>query len=210
MCSSLDKGLRVWLGKCSRGSEMEKASSAFCGNEDGFVTPSRDVQVASGLPVDGVPSVVNGCSAAIKASMAPGPVTSMLPISNRRSSTITGGFCLFDISSSSFHSCKNADGCTRIKTFLRSFFPFFVFVSSTSTISTSFDFSSAAQTNVTGAVGRLYPSSPLRSNTHVCKLLVPALHFLPFLPQASSPSTPTPLNTLSTPSTVPSICTVDI
>ena len=193
---------------------MEKASSAFCGNEDGFVTPSRDVQVASGLQVVGVPSVVNGCSAAIKASMAPGPVISMLPISNRRSSTITGGFCLFDISSSSFHSCKNADGCTRIKTFLRSLFPFFfVFVSSTSTISTSFDFSSAAQTNVTGAIGRLYPPPPSpvsRSKTHVCKLRVPALHFLPFLPQASSPSTPTPLNTLSTPSTVPSICTVAI
>jgi hypothetical protein len=88
-------------GKCKRGSDIAKARSAFAGRDDGFVTPKSADQTPSGLSLGGALfSAVRGRSAEIRASVEPGPMTSMLPISKRKSSTITGGFCLFDTTSS--------------------------------------------------------------------------------------------------------------
>ena len=51
-----------------------------------------------------------GCKTEQRLSADPGPMISMDPISNRRSSTVTAGFCTFAIRMTSFHSCRKAQG----------------------------------------------------------------------------------------------------
>jgi hypothetical protein len=138
---------------------MVKANSALAGREDGFVTPRSEDQTASGLSFVGTfPETLNGRSVDIKASVEPGPVISMLPISKRRSSTMTGGFCFFDTARSAVHVCKNADGCTRMNILCRGGFFLLGTTSSTPVISTSSERDLAHHIIVTGAIGLLSPS----------------------------------------------------
>ena len=72
---------------------MSKARRALTGNEAGFVTAANFCQILAGeLESKEFFSVVAiGCSVETKASEDPGPVISILPISNLRSSIIAGG-----------------------------------------------------------------------------------------------------------------------
>ena len=182
---------------------MLKASRAFLGSDAALVTPARDDHIASGLSLGH--SAITGFKAAIRASVEPGPVISMLPISNRRSSTITWGFCIFETFSSSFHNCKKAAGWT-LRNNLRLAF-FFAEADPTSIISGSSCFAMAHHTSVTGAIGCLHLSL---SNTQHSKLLVPSLHRLPLLPHASSLSTPRDRNKPSKLASTPSSPIVEI
>lgn len=97
-------------GKRNRGSETLKPKTAFTGRQDGFVSEPSESQA---LAVSSLSFI--GFKAEKRVSVDPGPVSSRLPISNRKSSTITGGRCILATFNSSVHSCKKAEGWTRKK-----------------------------------------------------------------------------------------------
>ena len=92
---------------------MENPSKASGGSAAGLVRPASAVHV---LPESSSPSM--GFSVATSASVEAGPMISMLPISNLRSSTTTAGCCLLADRSVTCQSCRKPAGCTRSIAFL--------------------------------------------------------------------------------------------
>jgi hypothetical protein len=74
---------------------MSKLNKASFGNIEGFGMPASDFHTSPALLTASEASVVEliGWIVPTNASVELGPVISMLPISKRRSSTMTEGFC---------------------------------------------------------------------------------------------------------------------
>ena len=95
-------------GSRRRGSEMSNASKAPAGRAPGSVTEASECHSDWGASTAASQGV--GCSIEQSVSAAAGPIISIEPISNRRSSTVTAGFCTFEMRMISFHVWKNALG----------------------------------------------------------------------------------------------------
>ena len=99
-------------GKRIRGSITLNARKAPGGRDEVLVSERRFTQTSSGN--SGLVGFSLGWREAIRASVAAGPQTSMLPISKRKSSAIRDLYCFF-MDSIVIHNCKNAEGWILIR-----------------------------------------------------------------------------------------------
>lgn len=163
---------------------MLKARTAHAGKADGLVTAPSRGHIFSGTSGEAASTSSLGCKIPTKASVEPGPVSSILPISKRRSSTSGDGFWILATFRTSVHTWRNAAGCTLMK--ICRFAPFFCAEASAEA------FVSSTHQTICASVIQLW--SPSLSRTHPVQDLVPRLHFVPFLPLRRASSTPTALS----------------